>query len=246
MNSYWKYKNLGIFAYAKENQETAGPATEMRQALSDWNRWAKSGDTHCPLYINGTSLTALLTEEGKEGFQDADELAAFFKKHLFSKPHYTEEDSNALVNLALMHFHQAGFPFATNFCINNTYRGQTQASDPVTRIDFEDTENGLVIKEQQTYKTLVTNGKPDKITNPEKYHAKTITTSLMNAQGITLKDLEIDCQSRRAAPIFDKRGLLEKISQYIKNILIDFKCLQEKPITEIPVMQDIKSHKFNS
>lgn len=113
-------------------------------------------------------------------------LAAFFKKHLFSKPNYTEADSGILVNLALMHFHQAGFPFATNFCINNTHEGKTRASEPIGRIDFNDSENGLVVIEQQTYKKLVfANGKVHEIssTNPKKYHAKTITTSLINMQG---------------------------------------------------------------
>lgn len=231
MSSYWKYKNLSIFAYAKEGQETAGPEKNLRQALSDWNRWAKSDDDHCPIFINGKLLTVLLREEGKELFDDVQELTDFFKKHLFSKPNY--EDNNTLANFALMHFHQAGFPFATNFCVNNTNRGTTLASEPISRIDFEDTDNGLVVKEQQTYKKLAfTSGETDVITDPKKYHARTITTSLINAQGITLENLEIDCQTRSAAPIFDKRWIWERICQYIINMLIDFNYLQEKSTTE--------------
>lgn len=236
MNSYWKYKHLGVFAYHQEDQETAGSAKDTNQVLSDWTRWASSG-VNCPIYINGQSLTTLLASNEKAPFQNTNELMDFFKEHLFSKPNYQDADKNALANLALMHFHQAGLPFATNFCINNIHRGSIFASEPVSRIDFNDTEKGLEVIEQQTYKQLISNkGKKNTITNLNQYHARTITTSLINTNGITLQNLDIDCSTRAAAPIFDKRGLWEKICQYIKNILIDFNCLQEKPVTERLIM----------
>lgn len=229
MSSYSKYKNIGLFAYAKL-KDTAAPAKETRQALSDWNRWAKSND-QCPIYINGKGLTALLKEIGKESFANDEELIDFFKEHLFAKPSHTEKERQSLAELALMNFHQAGFPFATNFCVNNTSRANIRASEPISRIDFNDTEKGLVITEQQTYKELVDKktGKKDTIRDPEKYHARTTTTSLMTPQGISVQNLEIDCMSRKAAPIFDKRGLFEKIRLYLSKLLGSEK--EQPPLT---------------
>lgn len=236
MNSYWKYKHLSVFAYDKEGQATAGQAKDINRVLSDWTRWASSG-VNCPIYINGQSLTTLLANNENAIFQNINELMDFFKEYLFSKPNYQDVDKHALANLALRHFHQAGFPFATNFCINNAHIGGLSASEPVSRIDFNDTEKGLEVIEQQTYKQLVSNkGKKNTITDLNAYHARTVTTSLININGITLQNLDIDCPTRAAAPIFDKRGLWEKICQYIKNILIDFKWLQEKSATEQLIM----------
>lgn len=225
MSRYWKYKNLGIFAYETANT-IAGPTTDTTQALRDWNRWVKAGEERCPIYIYGQSLAKLR----KEPFQYEEELKTFFEQKLFSKFNDTEENKKTLVSLALMHFHQAGFPFATHYCINNASTGDIRASDPISRIDFYNTKDGLVVKEQQTYQELVSvsTGKKNKITDSHQYHAKTITTSLFNTNGITLNHLEIDCLTSAATPIFDKRGLWEKLCQYIINILIDFKYIEEQ------------------
>ncbi|MCC5015258.1 MULTISPECIES: hypothetical protein [unclassified Legionella] len=229
MGTYWKYKHLGIFAYAEE-ENTAAPTNDMEQARRDWNRWARSGEK-CPILINGLSLPQVLINakieiKDPDTFANNEELINFFKKFLFAN--YPSADQDELVLQALMHFHQAGFPFATNYCVSNVNSGLIRACEPQTTIDFVPTGNGLQVKEEQIYKKLSTSQGIDEISG-NGYHAKTTTTSLFNPQGITLLDLEIDCPSSNAATIFDKRKLWDQICQYVKNILIDYKFLQDSP-----------------
>ncbi|HHF7349362.1 TPA: hypothetical protein ACPSKE_002567 [Legionella feeleii] len=230
MSTYWKYKNLSIFAYAKE-ENTAAPTTDVDQACRDWNRWARGAEM-CPIHINGIPLPQALENAGIEvknpgnTFADNNELIAFFKNHLFNN--YDLAIQNDLAMQALMHFHQAGFPFATNYCVSNVNAGAVRACEPQTTIDFIPTDNGLQIKEEQIYKKISTNNKVYE-THGNEYYAKTTTTSLFNPQGITLLDLEIDCPNADAATIFDKRKLWDQICQYIKNILIDYKLLCDSP-----------------
>ncbi|WP_019216730.1 hypothetical protein [Legionella tunisiensis] len=239
MSTYWKYKNLSIFAYGKK-ANTAGPSWRFEQARSDWDRWATSGEI-CPIYINGIQLSILREDKG---FDTEKDLQTFFKQYF---PKQTPEEQETLVNQSCAHFHQAGLLFATNFCVKNIQHGEIRALDPITKIDLVVTDDGWLIKEQQTYKGLVSSlGIKDEITKPDEFHAQTTTTYLLNQDGIQLLDLEIDCPSHNASSIFDTRSVWKKICQYIMNMLIDYNYIQEKSSEPISIESESAPNTGNS
>lgn len=215
--SYWKHSNLTLFAYKAEKPRE-------KQALSDWNRHIMIPEK-CGYYINGVKLSDLRHEP----FKDREEMKDFFKAVLFSK--YKGERLDELVESALFHFHQAGLQHTTNFCTNNITRNQLKCSDPVTRIDFISTEDGVSIKEDNKYQEIVntkTGKKTDFITDADKYHARTTTEYNFTDEGYTVQNLEVDCPNRQVADVFDKRTLLEKITQYINNVIAEWGSGPEK------------------
>jgi len=200
---HWKHRNLEIIKYGADTTVLqAGPAEE-RQALSDWDRLAKAGEK-CTYFINGQRLSDMQPK----GFNNVDELRDFFKQHLFADGPNAEQ----LATSAMAHFHQAGLPHATNFSIKNISMSNPniKVSDPESIINFEVNPEGLIIREENTYKKWqdTSHGRPvtHECSASKPFYAKTETTYRLTPDAkIDLTDLEIDCPSKNLAPIFDKR-----------------------------------------
>ncbi|MCL9683945.1 hypothetical protein [Legionella maioricensis] len=216
--SFWKYSNLTLFKYNDAKPRDI-------QSLSDWNRLITAPDK-CEYYINGTKLSDLR----QEPFVSRKELKEFFKTTLFSQ--YKGDKLDALLENALDNFHQTGLQHATNFNTNLVSSNSVKCTDPLSRIDFTSTEDGVLVKEDNKYQEIVDKGKKrDLITDPNKYHARTTTQYSFTDKGYEIQSLEIDCPSREVADVFDKRDLWEKISQYISNLIADWKAGPEAEST---------------
>jgi hypothetical protein len=244
---HWKHRNLAIIKYGNEEGVIQAGPVEERQALSDWDRLAKSGEK-CTYFIDGEPLSKVQPN----GFDSVTELRDFFKQHLFPR----DPNAEQLATLAMAHFHQAGLPHATNFSIKNISMSDPniKVSDPESMINFKPDLKGLIIQEINTYKKWqdTSHGRPvtHECSASKPFYAKTETTYKITPDKedprgavIDLINLEIDCPSQHLAPIFDKRPEAEQTmrvggGQILKNIVADvierFKDEPEESSTPTP------------
>ncbi|MCH9756433.1 MAG: hypothetical protein K0U37_04480 [Gammaproteobacteria bacterium] len=163
-------------------------------------------------------------EERERQTEGRENLERFFEMTLFNQVKNVEQ-RNHLVQAAMKHFHQAGLPHATNLSINAQNDTKYKLKDPERRINFEWTDKGLIITEENTYKKwsdMTPKGKPIEhvCRRGKPYYAETKTTYLLTPDSdIKLIDLEINCPSRKLASIFDKREAHEQPYRYLKDII---------------------------
>ncbi len=149
----------------------------------------------------------LSQEERERDAEGARNLAHFFEENFFNQ--VTDEKKRALlVSVAMAHFHQGGLPHATNLSINKQNHTKRKLFDPERRINFEWTDEGLVITEENSYKQWIDmdSGQKHQRKANEPAYAETKTVYLITPDAhIKLIDLQIDCPSKNLAEIFDKR-----------------------------------------
>lgn len=207
-SGFWAHRNLTLIEKSPEDLFSQGNAL---RTLNDWNRLIDAKDK-CSYYINGKQLSTL---KNNTTFTDEDEFRAFIKEHLCKNQSAQQQEK--LVTMILEFGYQSGLPHATNSAIAKMVAEKNSSLPDVNkkivlgqaemRININSTPEGIAIIEENQYKIWKDYNGNNKHTcsKPGEYFAKAETTYIMTPDEITLKDLIVDCPSRKLAPFFDER-----------------------------------------
>ena len=222
MTGFWQYNALEKFHFnpeeGKDDRVISG-----KQALSDWNREIDSGE-NTQIFIDGKSISSV--RNGKK-FSGVEELINFFIENLFLKISDEELKGN-LAKKSLLIFHQGGLPFASHYClVSIAQTGKVKLPGEKIKVNFSPSEEGILITEENTYTKLCIGGK---VYPSDTYHAKTESQVLFGKDGIEVKKMSIDCPSRYAATILDKRTFYELFMHVIDKICSMLKGVDSKPV----------------
>ncbi|MDF1677486.1 MAG: hypothetical protein P1U32_02185 [Legionellaceae bacterium] len=182
---------------------------------------------------------SLTQEEHERKAEGAANLAHFFEENLFNQVEDKKKRA-LLVATAMAHFHQGGLPHATNLSINKQNETTHKLLDPERRINFEWTDKGLIITEENTYKKWVDSitGEKHECRGNQAFYAETKSVYLLTPDAqIQLLDLQINCPSSSLAEAFDKRPAGEqpyrRIREFINFLLRQFN-LQRESLDDSP------------
>jgi hypothetical protein len=193
------------------------------QALSDWNREIDSKE-NTQIFIDGKSISSI---RNGEKFGSVEELKVFFITTLFSKISDEELKEN-FAKEALFIFHQGGLPFASHHClVSMAQTGNIKLPGEKIKVNFSPSEEGVLITEENTYAKLAIGGK---VYKSDTYHAKTESQVLFGKDGIEVKKMSIDCPSRYAATILDKRTFYELFMHVVDKLCSMLKGVDSKPV----------------
>lgn len=225
-NQLFLYKENDLF-YARFNGKVKCLLKE------EWDKIAT-------LSREGASNSEIISACGAFPFKSIDELPEFFEAHLFCKVK-DEKKRKDLAKEALRHFHQAGFPMATNLLLSKAINTELNAKDmggmdgvfippSEATITYIPTKDGVSIKETNVYKEIRKDGEWLKV-GDSGYHLKAITDKefKITDDGLTtfheMKNISIhcDCSDPLLLEILNKieaESLLEKQSELINGKLI--------------------------
>ncbi len=223
---HWKNR-VGRIKYAVA--DAAGPVNldkeaEVKQCLSDWKRWANSGDK-CPIYIHGKQLS---TYASLPDFSKESHLFDFLQEHLFHKD--TPDD---VIQAAMSHFHQGGIFNATQMSLSRFAGEEWQHNHDIPRpgeaeqrIELTcDEKNNIRILEKNTYKKY-TEGTTNHVCKGIKndYYAKTQTAYVLTQQkNIELISFEVDCPKKKLKDLFEgdrvRKNVVNKILGYMHKLI---------------------------
>ncbi len=205
MANFWKAR-LQLINYGKEESIT-GPSADASRTLSDWDRLAKAKPQ--TYFINEQALSDI----APNGFKDLPQLHSFFKEHLFKNIKEPEQQDQIVAAIS-QHLYQSGLPHATSSSVQTLNTREQQVAQPAMRIDFNATSNGVNITETNTYTKWIQTLENGKIKqhnrSEENYYAKTKSVYNVTMDGITLKELDIDCPSKNLAKLFDNKPAINR------------------------------------
>lgn len=178
---------------------------------------------------------------GPLNFKDVDELAEFFEAHLFHNVKEKHKRSE-LVRQALLNFHQMGFPHASNYLIQVSNSRNLSADtgsliEPKVKIVYRPTETGVLIEEENVYRSMVINGNLEKLEG-EPYYAKTNAKKSfeIGADGVVsakVTEVTVDCRDDRLNPVFDPVSVqLKACVAQVKETIGTIISLMEDDLTD--------------
>ena len=221
-SKYWKHRNLNIISHAPSNLFEKAP---RGRAFSDWNRQIEAGK-QCIYYINGKKISDYRAQtdtqaDGKlitsyKPFQSEEEFEGFLAKHLFSN--YGQEEQKKMVAMVLEFGYQSGLLHATSSAVSQMVAERSQGTkalqQPNMRVDLFVEDKGLIIKENNEYKTWREGTKTHTCTENKPYYVKTETTYILQPNKVILSDLLVDCPSRNLAKILDERPSSQQMTRF--------------------------------
>jgi hypothetical protein len=222
MTGFWQYNALDKFQFnPEEGRDTRVISGE--QALSDWNREIDSGE-NTQIFIDGKSISSI---RNGEKFSSVEEVNNFFITTLFLKIS-DEGIKEKLAKESLLIFHQGGLPFASHHClVSIAQTGTIKLPGEKIKVNFSPNKEGVLITEENTYAMLAIGGK---VYKSDTYYAKTESQVLFGKDGIEVKKMSIDCPSRYAATILDKRTFCELFMHVVDKIYSMLKGVDSKPV----------------
>jgi guanine nucleotide exchange protein RalF len=222
-HGFWEYKALEKFSYDPDINNQGERVVSGKQTLSDWNREISSED-NTQVFIEGKSISSV---RNGEKFSSIEELKEFFMNTLFSQISDEKLKEN-LAKESLKIFHQGGLPFASHYClVSLNQKSNIKLPGEIIKVNFSPNEEGVLITEENTYANLSIG---NKIYKSHTYHAKTESQVLFGKDGIDIKEMTIDCPSRHAATILDKRTFCELFMHVIDKIRSMIQCCDSKPV----------------
>lgn len=223
-HGFWEYNALEKFSYDPDINNIGERVASGEQALSDWNREISAGE-NTQIFIEGKSISSV---KNGEKFSSVEELKEFFMNTLFSQISDEELKEN-LAKKSLKIFHQGGLPFASHYClVSLNQKGHIKLPEEKIKVNFSPSKEGVLITEENTYTKLSIGGN---IYRSNTYHAKTESQVLFGEDGIDIKKMTIDCPSRDAATILDKRTFCELFMHVIDKIRSMIQGCDSKPVT---------------